>query len=107
MLKSIAYREGPHCKKKPRDHIYHKFRTIRIFCCSMYFLLEVEVGSVLDVGRVLLQLLPDGHALVAVVELLHEVPGLETGHPGDVDVVDGEDLVADVEHVAFVGGATC
>ena len=40
-----------------------------------------------------LELLPDHHDLAAVIEFLHEVPGLESGHPRDVNIVNKQDLV--------------
>ena len=40
-----------------------------------------------------LQLLSDHHHLAAVIELLHEVPGLEPGHPCDVNIVNKQNLV--------------
>ena len=39
------------------------------------------------------ELLPDHDHLAAVIELLHEVPGLESGHPRDVNIVNKQDLV--------------
>ena len=44
-------------------------------------------------ARPSLQLLPDHHHLAAVIELLHEVPGLEPRHPGDVHIVNKQNLV--------------
>ena len=48
------------------------------------------------------QLLTDRDDLVAVVELLHEVPGLEPRHPGDVYAVHRQDFVAHLERPVLV-----
>ena len=54
----------------------------------------------------LLDLVPDHQAGCAVVQLLHEVPCLDSGHPGAVRAVDRDDLVANLQRTVLVGRTT-
>ena len=59
--------------------------------------LGLDDGNVWPVAgaapRLALQLLPDHNHLASVVQLLHEVPGLEPRHPRDVNIVHKQNLI--------------
>ncbi len=47
-------------------------------------------------------LVPDYDAGLPVSQLLHEVPRLDPAHGGEVDAVDGHDLVAHQQRLGLV-----
>ena len=53
-----------------------------------------------------LQLLPDHHHLGAVVQLLHEVPGLQPRHPSDVNIIHEQDLVTNLQNAILICSST-
>ena len=57
-------------------------------------------------ARARLQLLPDHHHLAAVVELLHEVPGLQPRHARDVHVIHKKNLVTHFQNAVLICCAT-
>ena len=48
------------------------------------------------------ELLSDHNHLTSVIEFLHEIPGLKSGHSGDVHVIDEQNLVSNLQNPVLI-----
>ena len=52
-----------------------------------------------------IELLSDHDHLTSVIEFLHEIPGLQSGHSGDVHVIDEQNLVPNLQNPVLISCA--